>query len=75
MWSHDTHTGDITNVKFKDIKIMTPTGEIPQGSAIVTEETAGKIGNVCFENITVNGQKVTLTELGLKTEGNVDITI
>ena len=75
MWSHDTHTGDITNVKFKDIKIMTPTGEIPQGSAIVTEETAGKIGNVCFENITVNGQKVTLRELGLKTIGNVDITV
>lgn len=75
MWSHDTDTGNITNVKFKNITIITSSGEIPQGSVIATAETTGKIGDICFENITVNKQEVTLTELGVKTEGNVEVII
>ncbi len=75
MWSSDTYTGNITDVKFKHIKIMTPNGEIPQGSGIITEKTTGKISDVYFEDITVNGKKVALPELGVKTEGNVDIIL
>lgn len=71
MWSIDTEAGSMSDVYFKDIAITTVDGQIPQGSMIVAREVQSRIENIYFENITVNGNEVTLNDLGMKTSGDV----
>ncbi len=65
MWSIDTKAGSMSDIYFKNISISTKNGQIPQGSRIMPYEKQSRIENIYFENITVNGKKVTLEDLGM----------
>ena len=75
MWSHDSCAGNTDDVRFQNIRIVTADGEIPQGSRAITRGEGNRISNVVFENITCNGKRVTLQELGFSVDGNVENVI
>ena len=70
MWSIDKNSGNIKDIRFKNIYITTP-GEIPGGSGIVSEVEGSRIESVAFENIFVNGKKCNADDLGLFIGENV----
>ncbi len=58
MWSHDDVTGNISDVRFKNIHVLTEDGRIPPSRIeAVADNTV--IGEVVFEDIFVNGVKQT----------------
>ncbi len=71
MWSIDDHAGNIYNVYFRNINIISMHNTIPQSSPIGARESGSHIENVYFENIYVNGKKCTLEDLNLKIGENV----
>jgi len=65
-YSNDAATGNIQDIYFKNIRVYTPDGTIPQGSKIRSYNETGHINGVYFEDIYVNDQKCSLDMLGVK---------
>ncbi len=57
MWSTDETTGELHNVKFKDIKAYTD-GKMP-GFWVGEIENRGVVKGITVENLVVNGKKIT----------------
>lgn len=81
MWSIDDYCGNLTNVRFRDIKISAYDGILFDsiyeknpfgGGKIKTDEKCGKISGVHFENVTINGRKCNFSEFGIEISGRVD---
>lgn len=74
MWSTDSTTGNIENVYFKNITVTTD-GRMPASNVrAIAENTT--VSGVHFENIVVNGKRITdFGELNLLVENATDITI
>lgn len=75
MWSIDDYCGNMTDVRFKDIKILAYEGILFEriydgnlfgNSKIKADEKYGKISGVHFENVTINGRKCEFSELGIE---------
>ena len=64
MWSIDRVSGNLQNVYFKDISILSPDNVIPVGGEI--NANSGFIKGVHFENIEVNGEKHHFSEFRLR---------
>ncbi len=74
MWSNDDKTGNIENVRFKNITVSTD-GRIP-GSDVSACAEGSSVTGVHFENISVNGKKITdFGELNLSVSAAKDVTI
>lgn len=68
MWSHDDRTGNISNVSFKNIRVLSEDGRIPT-SSIRAVAANTEISGVHFEDIFVNGVKQTdKAALGIASE-------
>lgn len=64
-WSIDGQIGEMNDIYFKDIKILTQKPMIPQGSAILPEADH-TVSGVYVENVTVNGELCDFDTLGVK---------
>ena len=47
MWSIDTHAGNVFDIRFEDINIITPNGLMPQGSSIYSKENTSLVELFC----------------------------
>ncbi len=74
MWSTDDVTGNIENVHFKNITVTTD-GRMPY-SFVGAKEPGTTVSGIHFENIVVNGKKITdFKELNLDIVNASDVTI
>jgi hypothetical protein len=75
MWSTDDKTGNIENVHFKNITVTTEDGRIPK-SFISANAADTTVSGIHFENIVVNGKKITdFAELNVEIGDASDVTI
>ena len=75
MWSTDNKTGNIENVHFKNITVTTEDGRIPK-SFIGANAADTTVSGIHFENIVVNGKKITdFAELNVEIGDASDVTI
>ncbi len=58
MWSNDDRTGNISNVSFKHINVITEDGRIPP-SSIRAVADGTSVSGVHFEDIVINGERQT----------------
>ena len=58
MWSHDDVTGNIADVRFKNIYVTTEDGRIPPSNIAAAADNT-EITDILFENVFVNGVKQT----------------
>ncbi len=58
IYSNDDHTGNIKNIRFKNISVTTEDGRMPH-SFIGATAKESSIADIFFENITLNGKKIT----------------
>ena len=58
MWSHDDVTGNIAEVRFKNIYVTTEDGRIPPSNIAAAADNT-EITDILFENVFVNGVKQT----------------
>ncbi len=72
MWSIDDFAGDMHDIYFKNIKIITHKPMLPQGSMILSKDKKSIIRGVYFENITINGEPCDLDMVGVKIGNNVN---
>lgn len=75
MWSTDDKTGNIENVYFKNITVTTEDGRIPS-SYVSADAKDTTVSGIHFENVVVNGKRMTsLEELNFRIGSVGEITI
>ena len=71
MWSIDDFTGDMKNIYFKDIKILSDSDTVPTGAVIRPDDSDSVMEMLNFENFTFNGRRLTFDELDMKIDERV----
>ncbi len=66
MWAIDKESGEMSDIYFKDISVVTEDGRIPQNPRIFSSDGEARIRDIYFENITVNGASQDMDTLALK---------
>jgi hypothetical protein len=71
IYANDEYTGNIRHVRFKDIQVFDSDGRVPP-SSIHSNVEGTVVEDVTFENVTLNGKKLTtLEEMNIHTDKNV----
>ena len=65
-WSYDGYAGDIKDIYFKDITVTVDNGKVPPSEiTIYNKEKPSVIDNINFENIVINGKKITYDDMNI----------